>query len=98
MTLSAMRLLEQHLTAENRQAVLAKAKGRTRGEIDILVATLAPQPDARSLVRRLPTPTTCAPPPTAAAELSSTTASTAARPAPRPTVKPTAPERYRVQF
>ena len=104
MTLASMRLLEQHLTAENHQAVLAKAKGRTRGEIDILVATLAPQPDARSLVRKLPTPTTSAPPPTAmgainaAPELSSTTASTAARPAPRPTVKPTAPERYRVQF
>src|SRR5438445_3536074 len=104
MTLASMRLLEQHLTAQNHQAVLAKAKGRTRGEIEILVATLAPQPDARSLVRKLPTPTTSAPPPTAmgainaAPELSSTTASTAARPAPRPTVKPTAPERYRVQF
>jgi hypothetical protein len=90
MTLASIRLLGRHLTAENHQAVLAKAKGRTREEIEILVATLAPQPDARSLVRKLPTPTMSAPPPTAMGA--------AARPAPRPMVKPTAPERYRVQF
>jgi hypothetical protein len=98
-----VRLLGKHLTPENHQDVLAKAKGRTREEIEVLVATLDPQPDARSLVRKLPTPM-CAPPQTApsattaAPELFTTTAPAAPPSAPRPMVKPTAPERYRVQF
>ena len=104
MSLASVRRLGRHLTAENYRVVLSKAKGRTREEIEGLVATLAPQPDARSLVRKLPTPTMYAPPRTAppattdAPELFTTTASAAPPPAPRPTVKPTAPERYRVQF
>ena len=106
MTLTSVRLLGRHLTAENHQAVLEKARGRTLKQIDLLVATLAPQPDARSLVRRLP----------AAAPITSTVAAQAATgtppdsapptaaacvpraDAPRPIVRSTAPERYRVQF
>jgi 5-methylcytosine-specific restriction endonuclease McrA len=106
MTLTSVRLLGRHLTPENHQAVLEKAKGRTLKQIDVLVATVAPQPDAPSLVRRLPAPT---PPastlavqvapsvpsdqaPTATAPL------TQPAPGPRPVVRPTAPKRYRVQF
>src|SRR5712691_11432344 len=37
-SLTAVRLLGRHLTAENHQAVLEKAKGRTIKEIDLLVA------------------------------------------------------------
>src|SRR5688572_11741637 len=44
-TLTSVRLLAPHLTADNHQAVLAKASGRTRREIEALVAELAPQPD-----------------------------------------------------
>jgi hypothetical protein len=105
MGLTSVRLLRRHLTAENHEAVLAKAKGRTREEIEILVATLAPQPDARSLVRKRPAPTISTPDPAAEIAtglppelLPTTTPSSAPAPAPRPIIQPTAPERYRVQF
>jgi hypothetical protein len=104
MTLTAVRLLGRHLTEGNHALVLEKAMGRCRREIEVLVAELAPQPDAPSLVRRLPP----APPgPEFAPEAGvvfSRPASTIARPpapltpGPRPIVQPTAPERYRVQF
>jgi len=42
MSLTSVRLLRRHLTPENHAAVLAKARGRTREEIEILVAALAP--------------------------------------------------------
>jgi hypothetical protein len=44
-TLTAVRLLGRHLTPENHQAVLAKAKGRSRQQIEVLVAELAPRPN-----------------------------------------------------
>src|SRR6266705_4019666 len=37
-SLTTVRLLGRHLTPENHQSVLAKAKGRTRQQIDMLVA------------------------------------------------------------
>jgi len=99
MNLTSVRLLRRHLTPENHRAVLERAKGRTREEIEVLVAAVAPQPDAPTFVRKLPTPT-----PQIGATFSpellttTTTPSPAPAPAPRPIVRPTAPERYRVQF
>ena len=106
MTLTSVRLLRRYLTPENHLAVLDKAKGRTIKDIDLLVAVLAPRPDAPSLVRRLPAPT---PPGSTPALLVApdaphepTTLTVPPRPPlpppPPPTVRPTAPERYRVQF
>jgi hypothetical protein len=73
LTLTSVRILRRHLTPENYEGVLAKAKGRSRHGIDALVAELAPQPDIPTSVRRLPTPRTNAralpgavPPPPAA--------------------------------
>src|SRR6185436_18990797 len=45
MTLTSVRLLGRHLTVENQRVVLAKASGRSRHEIEALVAELAPRPD-----------------------------------------------------
>jgi 5-methylcytosine-specific restriction endonuclease McrA len=56
MNLTSVRLLGPHLTAENHEAVLARASGTGRGQIEALVAELAPRPDVRSSVRKLPTP------------------------------------------
>ena len=107
MTLTSVRLLGRHLTPENHESVLGRAKGRTRQQIDMLVAELAPQPDVPSSVRRLPAVTApsfavaAAP----ASRAPSTEPAAVAGPspaafllAPRPIVQPTAPERYRVQF
>src|SRR6266852_1049536 len=45
--LTGLRLLAPHLTAENHCEVLAEAAGRTKREIEELVARLAPQPGLR---------------------------------------------------
>src|SRR5437899_3044462 len=55
LSLTSVRMLSQHLTPENHQAVLARAGGRSRREIEALVAELAPRPDVPSSVRKLPT-------------------------------------------
>ena len=60
-TLTSVRLLGRHLTAENHQSVLAKARDRRRHEIEALVAELAPRPDLPSAVRKLPSPTAAPP-------------------------------------
>jgi hypothetical protein len=72
--------------------------------LNVLVAALAPQPDAPSLIRRLPTTPASLPPDADAANadpaepVSAPAASTTPPPDPRPVVRPTSPERYRVQF
>jgi hypothetical protein len=103
-TLTSVRLLGRHLTPENHQAVLANANGRSRQQIEALVAELAPRPDVPTSVRRLPTFTTTATPSQAASGVPSepspaaTPSPAALSPTPRPIVQATAPERYRVQF
>jgi hypothetical protein len=57
MSLTSVRMLRPHLTPKNHEAVLARASGRRRREIEALVAELAPRPDVRSSVRKLPTTT-----------------------------------------
>jgi 5-methylcytosine-specific restriction endonuclease McrA len=52
--LTAIGLLAPHLTAENRDAVLARAVHRSRRQVEELVAELAPRPDVASVIRRLP--------------------------------------------
>jgi hypothetical protein len=52
--LTAVAKLAPHLTAENREALLARAVHRSKREIEELLAKLAPRPDAPAGVRRLP--------------------------------------------
>jgi hypothetical protein len=114
MSLTSVRLLRWHLTPENHEAVLARACGRSRREIEALVAELAPRPDVPSSVRKLPSVTLVgAPTPVSAPTLPATSVEAAIvappeppppfRPPPvvptrRPIVETTSPERYRVQF
>jgi len=108
MTLTSVRMLGKHLTVENHEAVLARARRRSRPEIEVLVAELAPRPDVPTSIRRLPVPTATSAPiaPPIPAAVQAPSESTAAIapppapfvPAPRPIVQPTAPQRYRVQF
>jgi hypothetical protein len=113
LSLTTVRILNAHLTPENHEAVLAKASGRSRREIEALVAELAPRPDVPSSVRRLPGVTPLAPTPlSATAPLATGMNATAdvasasalpispapVAPACRPIVETTSPERYRVQF
>jgi hypothetical protein len=52
--LSGIACLAPHLTAENRNAVLARAVHKSKSEIEELVAELAPRPDVPSRIRKLP--------------------------------------------
>ena len=52
--LSTVRLLAPHLTPENHERLLDEARGRSKREVALIVARLAPQPDVPSSVRKLP--------------------------------------------
>jgi hypothetical protein len=52
--LSGIALLAPHLTAENRDAILARARHRSKREIKELVAELSPRPDIPARMRKLP--------------------------------------------
>jgi hypothetical protein len=56
-SLSAIRMLRRHLTSENHQLVLARARNARRVDVEKLVAELAPRPDVATSVRKLPRPT-----------------------------------------
>jgi hypothetical protein len=105
LTLTAVGLLRQHLTSENHREVLDAARHKSKREIELLVARLAPQPPVPSSIRRLPRPTvTAAPsplmdlpspmaPPAVPDPVRTTTLSRTAK----PVVQPLAPERYKLQ-
>lgn len=54
LSLTAVRRIGPHLTVENCESVLARAVTRTRSDIDVLVAELAPRPDVAPSVRKVP--------------------------------------------
>jgi hypothetical protein len=54
LTLKAVRMLKPHLTKENHLELLDAAAGKTRREIELIVAALDPKPDVPATVRKLP--------------------------------------------
>src|SRR5207247_603105 len=92
MSLTSVRMLRPHLTPENHEAVLARASGRSRRQIEALVAELAPRPDVPSSVRKLPTAPP-APPvmPAATSPATRVEAVTPGSPEPAPRVSPPPP-------
>ena len=113
-TLTTVRLLKPHLTAGNCERCLDAASHKTKREVELLVATLAPQPDVAPSICKLPAPKAAipvAPAPVVPNDDLRKTAispSEACPPGPiaailapaahRPAIAPLAPERYRVQF
>ena len=55
-TLTTICLLAPLLTAENHETLLVTARHKSRREIEHLVATMRPKPDAPTMVRKLPAP------------------------------------------
>jgi hypothetical protein len=97
-------LLSPHLTPENHGEILKEATHRTKDEVKAIVSRLDPQPDAPTVVRRLPaaTPRSASPPmaPVAAptpGETRSAPPLVLSRPPLAAVVAPLAPDRYRVQ-
>jgi hypothetical protein len=98
--LTGIAKLAQHLTEDNRDAVLARAAGMTKRQIDELVAELAPKPDVAATMRKIPE---------RRKKTKQTTSSqlcpdrvekpnSAPAPAEPAVVEPTAPARYKIQF
>ena len=52
--LSAIAVLHNHLTDDNRETVLKRATHKTKRQIEELVAELAPKPDVPGSIRKLP--------------------------------------------
>jgi hypothetical protein len=93
--LTAVRLLAPHLTPENHHEVLGSARGKTKLEIQEIVARLVPRPDAPASVRRVPA-SRPEPSPRVAAPLLEVTS--APVPVTRAAVTPLSPERYKLQL
>jgi hypothetical protein len=53
-SLTTVKLLAPHLTVENHLDALESARGRSRPEVEEIVARLAPAPDVAASVRKLP--------------------------------------------
>lgn len=53
-SLTAVSLLARHLNEANHRLLLEEATHKTAGQVQIMVARLAPKPDAPALVRRVP--------------------------------------------
>jgi hypothetical protein len=54
LTLTTVGLLAPHLTEENHERVLGAARHRSKREVEEQVAALAPKPDVRASVRKVP--------------------------------------------
>jgi hypothetical protein len=104
-TLTTITLLGPLLTAENHREVLDSARHKSKREVEQIVAMLRPQPDASSLVRKLPQARRLeqASNALATSALAGTSPDRLSVPparlmVPLPAVKPLAPERYKIQF
>ena len=53
---SGVQRLAPHLTQDNHRSLLQQAAGKTRNQIEELVANLAPKPDVPAAIRKLPEP------------------------------------------
>ena len=114
LTMTAICLLKPHLTPDNHLTVLAAAVHKSKRDVELLVATLRPQPPIASSIRKLPAPApakteasqTRSSPDTLLSELQVMSGSDnqfeeeVQRPLParRPKISPLNPEQYKVQF
>ena len=104
--LTAVRLLAPHLTDVNHRELLESAHHKSKREVEVLIATLAPAADAPSVVRKLPTTAVSAQRvssapqrhPNADEGLPIESSSRAPGAPPRAEVKPLAPQRYKIQI
>ena len=109
--LTAVRLLAPHLDHDNHRELLDAAAGKTKRQLQVLIAERAPKPDVPARIRKRPSRTQAATPTTATApdlfELADQVepASASALPKPRPGGRtadqppaPLAPDRYKVEF
>lgn len=105
MNLTTVRLIGPLLKRSNHEELLAEASGKSKREVEKIVARLNPKPDVPTTVRRLPDPAPIRAPPVAPMRgalmplpAAPPGVPPAAAPAPRAVNKPLSPGRYNVQF
>jgi hypothetical protein len=103
--MTTVTILAPHLTRENHRAVLVEATHRSKEEVKVIRARLAPRPDVPPTIRKLPDPVPVVATVRAAPEHTGSATGTApllvlqSPPQPRrPVIEPLAPERYRLQL
>src|SRR2546422_1858100 len=105
--LTAVRLLAPYLTDGNHRAVLESARGKTRREVEEIVARLCPRPDVPTSIRKLPCAQGAPAPLVEDVAKPQLTGDALAAPPPQPfapprphtvAVTPLAPERYKLQI
>ena len=103
--LTAVTLLAPHLTDDNHCDLLARARHRSKREVEAIVAMVRPQPPVASSVRKLSVPKSAPPAASSSADVHFATTAQMDRtpsgiePPKRPAgIKPLAPEHYKVQF
>jgi hypothetical protein len=108
-TLTTVRLLGPHLAIANHRELLESARHKNKREVELLVASLHPQPDVPAVIRKLPTrlgaplaTTTSVMSPPVLDDTDPDTVCPSVVAAPREArpaeLKPIAPERYKIQF
>jgi hypothetical protein len=105
LTLTTVRLLAPHLTTNNCDPLLAAASGRSKREVEELVARHSPRPDVPASIRKLPAQG-IAPDPLVASRPPDVSPNGPEVPVPaalpatshRPVVTPLAPDRYQFTF
>lgn len=58
LTLTSITLLRPHMTPANAGSLIADATGKSKREVERQMAVIAPKPDVKTMVRRLPEPKT----------------------------------------
>jgi len=96
LTLTTVTLLAPHLTSANHRELLHAASGRSKREVEVLVASLHPQPPVPAMIRRLRAAGPAEPP--GARSTTVGMEATSVPPSHRPVVQPLAPERYKIQL
>src|SRR5262245_43645136 len=105
LTLTSVAMLRKHLTPENHVHLLEAARHKKKHEVERQVRALAPCPDERTILRKVPAPaapeepvedllTTVAPDEAIAASPNKEASVMSEPPAPRPTIARLSPERY----
>jgi hypothetical protein len=93
--LTALLLLREHLTDDNHQELLRAASGKSKSEVQHLIAQRFPRPDAPSRIQMLPNVAGQASLPASGENVLTTSATAEAGPS---RIAPLSPERYKVQF
>ena len=105
LSLSTVKLLAPHLTRDNHVKLLGAASGRSKRDVEELLAQRYPRPDVPTSIRKVPAPAPMPALPVAAASASAPPVAPRVEIAPdlpaplrRALVKPLAPERYEIRF